>query len=364
MLRLNKWKLIISSILILLPMLFGLIVWDKLPDSMPIHWGADGKADGFSSPLVAVILLPLLLLALQWIGLWITAKDNGKNDQSKKIVGMVYWIVPLISLFACGVMYTAAFGYTVHMGAYVVLLMGIVFIVIGNYMPKCRPNRTIGIKIKWTLANEENWERTHRLAGKVWVIVGVLLLPLSFLPMTAMLIAMSVLVAVGVVTPTVYSYKLYKKHLREGVATKEEYKAPLTKVEKTVLWILMPVVLALLIFSVVSCFTGNIAVHLDEDSFTIDATYYDDLHLAYADIDSVEYRTADEPGERVSGFGTPRLLLGWFHNGEFGDYTRYSYAATDACVVIRSDGKTLVIGLADAAETKALYESLMEKVGD
>ena len=360
MLRLNKWKLIISSILILLPMLFGLIVWDKLPDSMPIHWGADGKADGFSSPLVAVLLLPFLLLALQWIGLWITAKDNGKNDQSKKVVGMVYWILPLISLFACGVMYAAAFGYTVHTGAYVVLLMGIVFIVIGNYMPKCRPNRTIGIKIKWTLANEENWERTHRLAGKVWVIVGVVCLPMAFLPMKAFPIAMISLLLISIIVPFVYSYCLYKKHLREGIATKEEYKRSLTRGEK----ISLPIVIAILVFCVAICFTGNIAVHLDEDSFTIDATYYDDLHLAYADIDSVEYRTADEPGERVSGFGTPRLLLGWFHNGEFGDYTRYSYAATDACVVIRSDGKTLVIGLADAAETETLYESLMEKVGD
>ena len=78
----------------------------------------------------------------------------------------------------------------------------------------------------------------------------------------------------------------------------------------------------------------------------------------------MEYRNADDPGERVSGFGTPRLLLGWFRNEKFGDYTRYSYAATDACVVIESDGRILVIGLADEAETKAFYESLTEKVGD
>lgn len=360
MLKRNKGKLIISSILILLPMLFGLIVWDELPESMPIHWGADGKADGFSSPLVAVLCIPLLLLALHWIGLWITAKDNGKNDQSKKVVGMVYWILPLISLFACGMMYAAAFGYTVHMGAYVVLLIGVVFIIIGNYMPKCRPNRTIGIKIKWTLANEENWERTHRLAGKVWVIAGVLCLPMALLPVTVFPYTMVSLLFVSVIVPFVYSYCLYKKHLREGIATKEEYKRKLTRGEK----IALPIVIAILIFCVAICFTGDITVVCDDTAFTIEATYYDDLRLSYADIDSVEYRTADDPGERVSGFGTPRLLLGWFRNEEFGDYTRYSYAATDACVVITSDGRILVIGLADEAETKAFYESLMEKVGD
>ena len=178
-----------------------------------------------------------------------------------------------------------------------------------------------------------------------------------------MLIAMFILVAVGVIIPTVYSYKLYKKHLREGVATKEDYKAPMTKREKTAMWITMPVVIAILIFCVVICFTGDVSVHPEEDFFTVEATYYSDLRLAYADIDSVEYRAAGVPGERVNGFGTPRLLMGWFRNEEFGNYTRYSYTVQDACVVIESDGKILVIGLADEAETKAFYESLMEKVG-
>ena len=359
----NKWKWIVSSVLILLPMLLGLIVWDKLPESMPIHWGVDGKADGFGTPLTVVIFMPLLLLVLHWFGLWFTAKDNEKNNQSGKVTGMVYWILPLISLLVCGVIYTAAFDYAMGTGTYVALLLGVMFLIIGNYMPKCRPNRTIGIKIKWTLANEENWERTHRLSGKVWVIAGVLCLPAALLPMKVFPFVMLPLLLVCVIVPLVYSYSLYRKHLRDGVATKEEYKAPLTKVEKTVLWILMPVVLALLVFSVVSCFTGDIAVQLGEDSFTIEASYYEDLHLSYADIDSVEYRTADDPGERVSGFGTPRLLMGWFRNEEFGNYTRYSYASADTVVVIRLDGKTLVIGLEDAAETETLYESLMEKVG-
>ena len=215
MLKQNKGKMIISSVLILLPMLFGLIVWDKLPASMPIHWGVDGKADGFGSPLVVVLFMPLLLLALHWLGLWITAKDNEKNDQSRKVTGMVYWLLPLISLFTGGGMYAAAFGYTVHTGAYAALLLGVMFIIIGNYMPKCRPNRTIGIKIKWTLANEENWERTHRLAGKLWVAGGLLCMPCALLSgVWSFIVMMSILVVMCVV-PTVYSYRLYKKNKTE-----------------------------------------------------------------------------------------------------------------------------------------------------
>ena len=255
--------------------------------------------------------------------------------------------------------YAAAFGHMVHMGAYAGLLIGVVFIIIGNYMPKCRPNRTIGIKIKWTLANEENWERTHRLAGKVWVIAGVLCLPAALLPVTVFPYTMVSLLFVSVIVPFVYSYCLYRKHLREGIATKEDYKRKWTKGEK----IAIPIVIAILVFCIAICFTGDIAVHLDEDSFTVKTAYYDDLRLAYADIDSVEFRTADDPGERVSGFGSPRLMMGWFRNEEFGDYTRYAYTDSDACVVIRSSGKILVIGLGEESATKSFYDSLMEKVG-
>ena len=355
----NKWKGILSSVVILLPMAFGLIVWDKLPEVMPIHWGGDGKADGLGGPFVVVFVLPLILLAVHWLCLFFTRYDNRGKEQSKKVVGMVYWIIPLISLFAGGVMYAAAFEYTLHMGAYVALLMGIMFILMGNYMPKCRPNRTIGIKIKWTLANEENWERTHRLAGKVWVIAGVLCLPAALLPVTVFPYTMVSLLFVSVIVPFVYSYCLYRKHLREGIATKEDYKRKWTKGEK----IAIPIVIAILVFCIAICFTGDIAVHLDEDSFTVKTAYYDDLRLAYADIDSVEFRTADDPGERVSGFGSPRLMMGWFRNEEFGDYTRYAYTDSDACVVIRSSGKILVIGLGEESATKSFYDSLMEKVG-
>jgi hypothetical protein len=105
-----------------------------------------------------------------------------------------------------------------------------------------------------------------------------------------------------------------------------------------------------------------VSVHPEEDFFTVTATYYEDLRLAYGDIDSVEFRTADVPGERVSGFGTPRLLLGWFRNEEFGNYTRYSYASADACVVICSEGRVLVIGLGEEAATRTLYEDLLARV--
>ena len=96
-----------------------------------------------------------------------------------------------------------------------ILMFGALMAVIGNYMPKISHNRTLGIKIKWTLENEENWNATHRLAGKLWVCGGVAMLFIGFLPSTAAFAAMMAIVLVMVIVPTVYSYRYYKKHRKD-----------------------------------------------------------------------------------------------------------------------------------------------------
>ncbi len=360
MIKQNKGKLLLSSLLILLPMLFGFCVRDSLPDQIATHWGLDGKPDGFSSPLTAILTLPLFLLLLHWIGILITFRDNRKNEQNKKILSMVFWIIPVISLSANGFMYAVALGKGWNVGTILSLLIGVTFILIGNYLPKCRQNRTIGIKIHWTLANEENWNATHRISGKVYVIIGVLCLAAAFLPGERIPWISLALILPAVLIPVLYSYIYYKKQLREGSFTTE--KTMLTKADKYTAVIAGIFVILTLVFCLVLCFTGDIAVECGDDSFTVQADYYEDLTLRYGDITSVEYRDTDVPGTRVYGFGTPHLLLGWFNSEEFGDYTRYSYGNSSAFVVIGVNGKTAVIGLRTAEETKAFYGELMSRI--
>lgn len=357
-----KWVMLVSSLVILLPSVFGLIVWDYLPETVPMHWGIDGQADGWGSPWVVIVLLPVIFLALQWLCVLVTWKDNAKNGQSRKVLGMVYWILPSISVVMSAFVYAAAFGYTVHMLSVIWIILGATFILIGNYLPKCRHNRTIGIKIKWTLANEENWNKTHRVAGIVSVAVGVLCFPAAFLPEKAFLIAMTVLIAACVGVPTLYSYLYYKKQLREGTATKADF--AMSKTDKRIGWIVTVLLVLVLAFCVWISFTGEIDVSLGDTSFTVEASFYSDLSVAYANIESVEYRENGVDGVRVSGFGSPRLLMGWFENEEFGTYTRYTYTKPDACAVLTVKGDILVIGCADAAETKAFCDALSARIGE
>ena len=119
--------------------------------------------------------------------------------------------------------------------------------------------------------------------------------------------------------------------------------------------------LLILAFVLVMLFTGKVETVFSEDSFTIKASYYDDLTVAYDSIDSVEYRNGNVPGSRVFGVGSFRLLLGNFENEEFGSYTRYTYYNPEACVVLKVNGKTLVLSGKDAAETQSIYQLLSEK---
>ncbi|MBQ1580401.1 MAG: SdpI family protein, partial [Firmicutes bacterium] len=104
----------------------------------------------------------------------------------------------------------AALGYTTPTETIVPVLVGILFVVIGNYLPKTKQSYTMGIKLPWTLASEENWNRTHRLAGFLWVIGGILLILLTLLRLWNTWTFLLVIIPMSVV-PMIYSYLLYRK---------------------------------------------------------------------------------------------------------------------------------------------------------
>ncbi len=360
MLKENKFQVILSSIVILFPVLFGLIMWNELPDTMTTHWGADGNADGVSAKPFAVFGLPVMLLITHLVCLLFTALDQKQKGQNKKALRVIFWLIPLISLFANGSVYAIAFGKVFDFVLLMPALLGIMFVFIGNYLPKIKQNRTLGIKVSWTLSNEENWNKTHRLGGKVWVVGGLVMLFSMFLPRAAMmLVAACVIIAVTTI-PIMYSYCIYKKHQKEGIAY---VGAPRGKTEKIAVRITAVIAPIILIGAAVFMFTGNIEVHCEDTSFRIDAAYWADLEVDYSEIDSLAYREDIDVGTRTGGFGSPRLSMGTFQNDEFGSYTLYAYAGVEEYIVLKVGEKTLVIGMKDADATREIYQSILAKTG-
>ena len=166
--------IILTTFLTGLPILIGLILWSKLPDSIATHWGANGQANGWSSKASTVFFLPCILMIIHLFAVVLTLNDPKKTNIHKKPMTLIFWIVPVISILMNGVIYLDVFGIKVNISAAVSILMGILFMLLGNYMPKLRQNYTIGIKLPWTLCSEENWYRTHRLGGKLFIVGGIL----------------------------------------------------------------------------------------------------------------------------------------------------------------------------------------------
>ncbi len=358
MLKKNKIKIIISSVIILLPMLFGLIMWNDLPDSMTTHWGADGVADGTSGKAFAVFGIPVLMLIMNFICLLITACDNRSKNQSDKALGIVFWIMPAVSIFANGIMYRSVLGGELDLPFITLLLLGAMFIFIGNYLPKITPNRTLGIKLSWTLQNEENWNKTHRFGGKLWFCGGIVMVLCAFLPLKIAVYVMLGLTAAMIISPMIYSYCLYRAHKKQGV---EYITAPRSKSEKIAVRVSAVIVAVLLVGIAVLMFTGNVTAECTETSLTVSATYLSDATVNYSEIDEIEYRTDFDIGVRTNGFGSAKLSLGMFENDELGSYTLYAYAGAEGYIIIKSDGNALVIGLRDAEDTRAVYDTVIQK---
>ena len=95
------------------------------------------------------------------------------------------------------------------------VFVGLLFLILGNYLPKLRRNRIMGIKLPWTLASEENWTRTHRAAGFTWVAAGLLMLLSALLRLHGPTVTV-VLLALAVGIPVLYSYLYYRRHEKGG----------------------------------------------------------------------------------------------------------------------------------------------------
>ncbi|MBR5869231.1 MAG: SdpI family protein [Clostridia bacterium] len=211
MIKQNKKLLLLTSFVIFLPILMGLLLWNRLPEQVPFHWDVNGQVDNWVGKGVAVFGMPAFLLGMQWICALACSADPRHKNYTPKMIRLVLWICPMIGLVVSTLTYGYALGFGVRVEVVMPLLVGGMFVVVGNLLPKCPQTYTMGIKLPWTLASEENWNKTHRFGGKVWVIGGIITMGTALLGTFWILIGV---LAGMVVLPTVYSYLYYRNHER------------------------------------------------------------------------------------------------------------------------------------------------------
>lgn len=199
-----QWKtLLITSFVCLLPVVLGVALWNQLPDSIPIHFNFYGEPDNFASKPFAVFGLAALMVAMQVFCSLVYDFTEEKQTAPKKLVRVVKWIIPVMALILQPVTFFYSMGLEIDIRRVVVFIVGAVFIVTGNYLPKF--DRLNGINVPPQKARKIN-----RFVGRMTVIFGVLMLLTVFLPPIASLIALLLLIPYTLIT-ILYSIKVARE---------------------------------------------------------------------------------------------------------------------------------------------------------
>ena len=207
----DKKGLIISSVICLLPIAMSAAVYHKLPEQVATHWGADGLPNGYMPRFWGAFGMPLLLAALNLL-VWVALDNDPKRKNASPVVlNFGKWLIPFLSVAVQGFVLYNAVAQPLNPSMAVTLFVGAIFVIIGNYLPKCKQNYTVGIKLPWTLSDEENWNKTHRMAGWLWMAGGLLVMASTFFQAPWLMVTV---MFVMILVPMGYSWWLYRKSIQ------------------------------------------------------------------------------------------------------------------------------------------------------
>jgi len=200
-------------LLLILGFAIGAYFYPMLPDKVPVHWNAQGQVNGYGSKFFGAVGLPLINVAM-YLLLRVLPYIDPKKKNYENFKSTYRFLMYLMIIFFLGmeiISLLIAVGAAVNMSILIQVMISFLFILLGNVMGRFKHNYFVGIKTPWTLASEEVWRKTHRLAAPLWVIGGIANIILALMGMTFDGMSFIVIVVVISVVPIVYSYFAYQK---------------------------------------------------------------------------------------------------------------------------------------------------------
>ncbi len=199
---------------------FGIWALPRLSGSVPIHWNLAGEADRLGPAWPWAVVPPLAGLACWALVLLFPLVDPLRKNYSRfpGTLKLVRWLLPLMSVAVHVAATLAGLGVPLDHGATVRAIVAVFFVVLGNSMGKLRHNWFVGIRTPWTIASEEVWTRTHRLAAPIWVVGGLVQLAGAFVPGTPGEVLFAVPLGAMTLVPVAYSYLAFRKLSAAGCA--------------------------------------------------------------------------------------------------------------------------------------------------
>lgn len=206
--------------LIATPLLYLAYLWPSLPERVPMHYDLHGNVDrvGAKEELVFLVLIITAVnvgvyLLLKNAHLISPKKHSGQNTD--RMLRMGFTVATFISAILCFILYSTIYGLPSFFPGIVLSFVGLLLSIMGNYMYNIRPNYVAGFRMPWTLRNDDNWKRTHRVGGKLWFIGGLLIAAICpFLPFIPAIIVFFSMMIIITVIPLVYSYRIHKDQTR------------------------------------------------------------------------------------------------------------------------------------------------------
>lgn len=218
----NRW---IGFGLIGAMLLFSAVIYGQLPARVPIHWNFNGVADGYGTPELGALFVPGLSLGL-WLLFQILPKLDPLTITSPERFSYAPFLdtfrrfLNFILLFMAGLHVTTlgiALGWPIQIGQAMMIGIGLLFAAMGNEFGRLKRNSFAGIRVPWTLANEEVWRISHRVGGRAFVIVGLVSVICGLIvPPEIGIIVLMILVLGWVVFTMVYSYAVSRRIARGG----------------------------------------------------------------------------------------------------------------------------------------------------
>lgn len=206
--KINIKSLIITSIVCLLPIICGLMFYNELPESIAIHWGINNNPNGYFSKPAFVFGMPIMMLVLQVFGCIVSDLSDKNPEANKKAVTVYKWIIPIITVVLYIVTMSVSLGNDLDIRKIVMILLGILFIISGNYMPKVRSDYYINSKMFLIKNRDEKLvNKAIKISAYGLIICGILfILSILFKPV----VSVAVLAVVMVYFLFIYIYVYIK----------------------------------------------------------------------------------------------------------------------------------------------------------
>lgn len=201
--RFFKWKeFAVTGLVCLLPILLGLSLWEKLPDVMAIHFNVYGEADNFASKTFVVFGLPVIMVLVQWFSCFVNDINSHKHGAKIKLETVTKWIVPVMTVVLQIITLGYSLGWNIDIRKSVAFIVGVIFLVTGNYLPKFDYVKNYNIKTQVA-------RKINRFIGYETVVMGLLFIATIFLPPESTIVCLVLLIPYTVIG-VVYSIKISK----------------------------------------------------------------------------------------------------------------------------------------------------------